>query len=136
MIPDYLVTLFGKRSIFSGKLKPEDKLSADLTTTLIPLTISGKLKAIWFHVPNEAGRNTAFYTMIQQAKGVVSGTADFIFLCTNPICIELKVDTKQSPKQQAFEEWCLAYDIKYYVCKTVEEVMVILRDNGILVTES
>lgn len=126
--------LFGNyKRILTAKTKPEDKLSIELTSILVSLTIQDKLDAVWFHVGNEAGRNTKFFTIMQKSKGVVPGVADYIFIGKVNLALELKIgNNKISDKQQAFSEWCKLNGIMYYVARTVPEALAILNSSGLL----
>jgi hypothetical protein len=134
MVPKYIQVLFGERADVKGKLKPEDKLAIDITQDLITHTVQGRLTTPWFHVPNELGRNTVIYGIIQKAKGVVSGVADYIFLrANNPIAIEIKAGKgKQSDNQIAFQKWCEISGIKYYLCNNKEDFFAILYNENLI----
>lgn len=114
-------------------LKGEDKLANQVAQYLKVLTLSEKLQAVWFHVPNESVVNDKWDVVrIQrkQAMGMINGAPDFII--TNgvkTIFIELKTDKgRQTGSQKSFEKWCNKHGICYEICRSVDDVSNILKE--------
>jgi hypothetical protein len=110
----------------------EDALANRVAIELRTLTLEGKLKCIWFHVPNEIViRDIQDFSRLRkyQSIGQISGVSDFVFLHKkHPLCIELKVDKGYlSEAQQRFKEWCKILKVPYLVAKSYDDVLNALK---------
>lgn len=98
--------------------------------------LTGRLRAVWTHVPNElAGASRATVpAAIARAAGLISGTADYLFLWGGgSLALEAKSATgRQSPGQRDFADWCAAHGVPYHVFRTVEDGEAILTAAGVL----
>jgi len=142
---------------YQGALGPEDQLSYAVATELRRLTHKGLLRAVWFGIPiqHPAGGK---YAMLAQAKrtalGGVPGCPDFgVMWGTGSGFIELKVDDPQGRllatdagltgwrkgrrtylrgKQRLFQAWAEMFHVKHAVCRSVGEVVAVLKQWGVL----
>lgn len=139
---------------WSWKITTEQWLSIGLADRLRELTLSGHLRAVWTHIPNE-GKRHPIVGAIQKRMGCIAGSPDFVFLWdsdSRPSCgfIELKtpeqygtsqktgkrVKTRsqgqQSPCQGYFQSWCQDQRVAYALCRTVDEALEVLKSWGML----
>jgi hypothetical protein len=96
------------------------------------LSLEGKLKCVWFHVPNEIiirDKRDLASLRKRQAIGQISGVADLVFLHKKqPLCVELKTDKGcLSETQQRFKEWCKDFKVPYIIAKSYEDVLNALK---------
>jgi hypothetical protein len=98
-----------------------------------------KLTAVfWSYDASGEHRNKTTGSLLK-SKGLTPGKADYEFrtIKEDNIChhiyIEFKTDTgKQLPSQKAFENTCIAANNRYYIARSVEEGLSILKKEGIL----
>lgn len=115
----------------------EDRLANQVAQYLKALTLSEKLKAVWFHVPNESvvsERMDVVRIKRKQALGMINGAPDFVV--TNgakTVFIELKTDKgRQTESQKMFEKWCCKCGITYEICRSVDDVSLVLVESGLM----
>lgn len=127
------------------KISDEQRLQIQIADFLREATFEGRLRGIWFAVPNEAKRHK-IVALILRAMGMISGVADLVFISNNFAgVIELKtpttykisektgetiIDKRQgelSDNQQAFRAWCDKEGVKHAVCRSADEVNATLR---------
>lgn len=120
------------------RLGPEEQECLIFANELRQLSIEGRLRAVWTHVPNEIGgsskdkrsRNLAGirYT-IAKSMGMVPGAADYMFLaCDGSYCLEMKsASGKQQPNQKKFQKWCEHCDVPYALAYSAREAIEQLR---------
>jgi hypothetical protein len=141
---------------YQGRLQPEEELSYRVATELRRLTHAGKLRCVWFRIPNEhpeGGR----YGMLAQVKrvalGAVPGVPDFGFIWgSGGAFIELKVEGAQASllapsgkaglrkgrrtylrgRQKLFVAWAQAHGVRHAVARSVGEVVTTLQQWGVL----
>jgi hypothetical protein len=115
-------------SIKGKGVGPEAVICIDLANWLRIETLAGRLRAVWFHVPNE-GRRSWRQGRIMRCMGLVPGAPDYVFLGkTDTLAIEVKTKSgKLSENQKVFREWCETLAIKYVVCRSVEECQEIIK---------
>ena len=125
-IPKYI----GRRRVV---IKPEQQLCINISDELRRFPVSGKLKAVWTHVPNE-GNRSRLNGAILKAMGMIPGYADYVFCWDNGSgTIEIKADKgKPTELQKLFARWCDDSGVKYALCRSVEEVMDSLKSWGVL----
>jgi len=101
---------------------PEAVICIDLANWLRIETLAGRLRAVWFHVPNE-GRRSWRQGRIMRCMGLIPGAPDYVFLGkTDTLAIEVKTKTGTlSENQKVFKTWCSTIGIDYVVCRSVEE---------------
>lgn len=121
-----------------ARLKPEELLSCKVASLLRKLAIEGKLNCVWAMVPNELGasaRNVRVLYAKASQMGMVPGTVDFVFLAeSRGFAIELKAETgRQSDNQINYERWCLTVGVGYHICRSVDEVIAALKEEGVLI---
>jgi len=112
------------------KIGPEDEICARIFTWAVDHYNSGKLNAVFFHVPNQGTQ------LVRQKRlcGMVPGTADFVFSGEREaVFIEVKPETgRQSQEQRFFEAWCKRTPgNSYAVVTSVKQVIEILSEKGI-----
>lgn len=135
--PVWLVRLMMYRGLSpSLRIKPEEHLSITYTNELRGLALEGRLSAVFCHVPNElAGYSSSTArSAITRAMGLISGTADYLFLADGRcLAQEAKIGRGSlSPNQSDFRLWCEACNVPYRVFRSVDEGLQQLRDVGML----
>lgn len=121
-------------------LKGEDALTNKVAMTLTGYSLDGKLKGVWFHVPNESvvSKDNKITDILRikrkHSMGLINGVPDLVFITKDKsLFIELKTEKgRLSESQVYFREWCIDEKIEYYVARSVEEVTDILKRNKIL----
>lgn len=111
-------------------LKPEEKLSVEIADFNRAATLDGRLKALWFHIPNE-GKRHPLVGLIMRAMGMLSGVADFCIFGHGFIEIKCGKNTL-SPAQENFKKWCESLGIKWAEARSMEEYQGILKEWGAL----
>jgi hypothetical protein len=93
-------------------LKGEEKFCVRFADQLRQASREGRLKAVWFHVPNE-GKRGALTMLVAKAMGLIPGVTDYIFLGeANNACMEIKFGANEtSPSQTNFRKWCIALNV-------------------------
>jgi hypothetical protein len=83
-----------------------------------------------FSVPNGGFRNK-IEAMKMKATGLLAGVSDLIVIQPNRIIfIELKIlKGNQSSQQKEFEEKIKKLGFEYYVCKSLEEFKIIIKND-------
>lgn len=122
---------------YLSHLRGEDYISNQVAMYLKALTLSEELKGVWFHVPNESvvhERMDVVRIKRKQGLGMINGAPDFVV--TNgekTVFIELKTDKgRQAETQKLFEKWCSKHGITYEICRSVDDVSLVLRESGLL----
>ena len=93
--------------------------------------------SFWSYDASGENRNAKTGALLK-AKGLKKGQPDYHFKTlregiTHYIYIEFKTDKgKQSDSQKAFEKDCVGSNEKYYIARSVEEGLDILKKEGIL----
>ena len=123
--------------IKTGKYTGEDKLTNQIAFYLKIAVLEGRLKGVFFHVPNETVSKTKrdLLRIIKKKNlGMISGAPDFVIVTQNiTIFIELKTKKgRQSDFQKMFQLWSEKNNIQYYVVRDVEDLEKILLNNGVL----
>lgn len=131
-----------KLKIFSNikylrQAKGEDALTNKVAIELTGYSLENKLKGIWFHVPNESvvSKDNKLTDILRikrkHCMGLINGAPDFVFITKEKtLFIELKTDKgRLSESQKDFREWCADEGIDYFVARSVEEVINILKSN-------
>ncbi len=131
------------------KLGPEDRLAIEVADACRAWTLEGRLRAVWFHVPNEGGganrRKAQIELSVKTALGLIPGTADLVFIgagqsnrledetVNRVLLIELKSKTgTMSANQKDFRDWAESCGIEYRIAKTFEQAETALLDAGLL----
>ena len=98
-------------------------------TLLQYLALNAQPHAYWFAVPN-AGKRSWRTAQQMKAEGLTAGVADLCFLLHNGqvLWLELKRDKeKQTPAQIVFQSVCENLGHPYYVARSFDEAVKILR---------
>lgn len=113
--------------------KNEKRLHLEVVQHLFSLTVLEKLKAIWFHPPNEniaakRGHKGEGWQIVMKMMGRISGVPDLVFLWKKGAgFIELKAEKgKLSDNQFTFKRWCAHHDIPFEIAKSWKDVEDIL----------
>lgn len=129
------------RPMLSGALKlgPEDRICIEFANRLRAWTIEGKLRAVWTHLGNEVAggtKNAMIRYAIARALGLISGSADYLFLWDGGCAaIEAKaLKGTQQPNQLDFQAWCQARNVPYFLIRSADEGEAILKQLGALRT--
>ena len=120
--------------------KGEDALTNKVAIELTGYSLENKLKGIWFHVPNESvvSKDNKLTDILRikrkHCMGLINGAPDFVFITKEKtLFIELKTQNgRLSESQRDFRDWCAEEEIGYFVARSVEEVINILKSNQIL----
>lgn len=130
----FLVTLLHRSRLPTRtRLEPEQRLSIEVADRLRELSLTGKLNAVWTHVPNE-GKRSRIVAMILKAMGLIPGTLDYnLSWATGSGYIELKVGQgKETDNQILFACWCEAMGVRHETCRSWDEFEATLIKWGIL----
>jgi hypothetical protein len=100
----------------------------------------GKLRGVWFHVPNEtviADNLDLLRLEKKRAMGMVPGAPDLVFLKKDGcLQIELKYGKNGlSANQKKFCELSQKQDVPYVLCRSWEDVRDTLVEHGFLVNK-
>lgn len=122
-------------------LKGEDALTNKVAMKLTEYSLDGNLKGVWFHVPNESvvSKNNKVTDILRikrkHSMGLINGVPDLVFITKDKsLFIELKTEKgRLSESQIYFREWCIDEKIEYYVARSVEDVIDILKRAKILI---
>ena len=122
----------------SGRYTGEDKLTNEIAIYLKINVLEGKLKGVFFHVPNESVSKTKrdmLRIMKKKHLGMIPGAPDFIIVTHDKtLFIELKTKKgRQSEFQKMFQIWSEKNDIQYYIIRDVPTLETILKSTGVLV---
>ena len=114
------VSFLDKHDVAGKGIGPEAAICIDFANWLRKETLSGRLRSVWFHVPNE-GRRSMRQGRIMRAMGLIPGAPDYVFLCKNKtLAIEMKTRSgKLSENQRVFQKWCKKLKIEYVVCRSL-----------------
>lgn len=128
-----------------SKWGKEDVLTEEVADMLRSETLSGNLKCVWTHIPNEgmAARSKAQKiqainaTNKKRALGMIKGAPDFVLGWGDSAgFIELKSDKgRLSDAQEAFLEWAYQKGCHTAVCRSLNEVRTALFEWGVLATQ-
>lgn len=137
-MPNYMHRLMAYTGLARGlKLGPEDAMAYGFANDLRKATLEGHLRAVWTHPANELanGHRTGVKSAIARALGMHTGTSDYLFLWSDgSAALEAKSpDGSLSPSQRDFRDWCNANGVPFYVFKTAQDGLNILRGLGVLV---
>ena len=124
-------------------LKGEDAITNKVAMTLTGYSLDGKLKGVWFHVPNESvvSKNNKLTDILRikrkHGMGLINGVPDLVFISKDKtVFIELKTEKgRLSESQIYFRDWCIDEKIDYYVARSVEEVTDILQRTKLLIAQ-
>lgn len=124
-------------SVSGLKLGAEDKICIDFANRLKAWTLENRLTAVWTHVANElagGSKNAKIRYAIAKALGLISGTADYLFLWDGGCAaLEFKAGKNpQSPNQKDFQQWCIVRKVPYFVVYSADQGQQILQDLGVL----
>lgn len=129
-----LVKLLSREKLsMKFRIEPEQRLSIEVADWLRGMSLTGQLKAVFFHVPNESKRHI-ITAMILKAMGMLSGVSDFIFLWNDGSgVIELKVGKgKETENQLLFFDWCDSLGVYRATCRSLEDVQRTLKTWGLV----
>lgn len=129
--PEYLYPLLDRPTMQAKK--PEAVLTMRVADELRRLTLKGQLRAVWFHVPNGEKRD-ARTGAILKAMGLIPGVCDFAFMWGNGCgLVELKAGRNDLElNQKHFRDWCRDSRVRHMVCRSLDEVLAVLRAWGTL----
>ncbi|MFA7278794.1 MAG: hypothetical protein WC100_01755 [Sterolibacterium sp.] len=130
----------------SIRYKPEELICYGFAEQMRILTLSGKYKGIWLHIPNEGKRGKVNMLMLI-VLGMIPGAPDYIFAGPwGACCIEFKTPrrerfnaamkkvivpaSKQTVEQKYFQQWCDAEKVPYALCHSAEEALAFLKTQG------
>jgi hypothetical protein len=141
---------------YQGTLQPEESLSVAVASELRRLTHQGGLRAVWSRLPlehPEGGRYGMLAQVKRTAMGAVPGAPDFWFCWQQGAgLIELKTEASQGSllapsgkaglrkgkrtylrgRQRLFQAWAEMFHVKHAVCRSVGEVVAVLKQWGVL----
>lgn len=112
-------------------IKGEASLSFEIAGYLRQLSIEGKLPYVWFHVPNQfSGQYRGVFGAMMAWMGRICGIPDYAFLGKDEcFFIEVKTDKGiQSENQKIVQKWCNDVGVKYYLCRSLEDVKRVISE--------
>lgn len=123
-------------------LGEEDAMAYQFVNELRVAVLEGRLDAIFLHPANELGgmvtvtkgrARVPLKVAIAKALGLITGTADYLFLWRNGCCaLEAKSQTGSlRPAQRDFRDWCASQGVPFHVFRTVDEGLQILAGYGV-----
>lgn len=124
--------LLPAKSISHTSLKEEQKMCVEFANEMRKLTLEGDLPYVWFHVANEflpsARVNYSFEAKLKH-MGKMSGVPDYCFLGDkDSFFIEFKAGKgRQTPTQKTFEEWCATTKVDYFLCRSAQSGIEVVR---------
>ena len=123
--------------IKTGKYTGEDKLTNQIALCLKIAVLEGRLKGVFFHVPNESVSKTKkdmLRLLKKKQLGMISGAPDFVIVTQNKtLFIELKTTKgRQSDFQKLFQTWSAKNNIQYYIVRDIKDLEDILLSNGVM----
>ncbi len=130
----FYANLFGNVTRVNN-MKPEAKICYSFARELRSLTRADLFDCVWFSVPNEyAGRKLNIFGAMLRSLGKFNGVSDYIFLWeTGCCCIEFKTPVgKLSDDQLKYKEWCRLKKVPYYVARSKEDGLNILKNYGLI----
>lgn len=112
----------------------EDALHKTVFETLTILTNMRKLHCVWFPVPNGVNLPLKVAQILRGAGKIKAGVSDYVFIGNGGgLCCELKTDTgRQSDDQEDFESECKRQDVRYVICRSLDDVLRELVDADFL----
>ena len=118
--------------------KGEEVLSVEVALRLRTLSQYGKLRGVWFHVPNETvvSDNLDLVRLEKKkAMGMVPGAPDLVFLKKDGcLQVELKYGNNGlSKNQKSYRDMSEKQEVPYVLCKSWEDVRDTLVEHGFLV---
>lgn len=122
-VSDFLTRLMACGQLLRGtKLGPEDRLCIEFAQKLRELTLCGRLRAVWLHVPNE-GKRSIWVGQLRRAMGMQTGCPDYLFLTpTGAYGIEFKAKRGTvRPSQKDFRAWMEEAGVGYALVRSVED---------------
>lgn len=98
----------------SMTIMPEERLCITFADRMRELALTGKLRAIWSHIPNE-GKRHRLVAMVMKAMGLIPGAPDYFFAWPfGGGVIEFKVSpNKLSDSQQRYRDWCQSKGVNW-----------------------
>lgn len=152
IVPPFLLRLMHRMRLsaaITNKLGPEDRIAVELADACRAWTLEGRLRAVWFHIPNEGGganrRKAQIELSIKAALGMIQGTSDLVFIGpaegmafdrpsqSRVLLLELKSKTGTvSANQKDFKAWAESLSITYRIARSFEQAEAILLELGLL----
>lgn len=98
------------------------------------LTNMKKLHCVWFPVPNGVNLPLKVAQILKGTGKMKAGVSDFVFVGNGGgLMCELKTTTgRQSEDQEDFERECKRVDVKYVLCRSLDDVLRELVDADFL----
>lgn len=131
----YLLPFFKDGCKVTYHPKPEELICIQLASYLKEMTLTGKCKHVWFHVSNEGSTSgKAFWGARQRNMGKFSGVADYVFLGSPCVALEIKAGkNKLQDAQKTFQQWCKDCRVEYHVACSFAEAEQILKTTGVII---
>lgn len=132
--PRFLIELLSRGKLpWATRVKPEENLCISISDMLRQASLTGRLTAVWSHVPNEGKRHMKV-ACIMKAMGLLPGTPDYFFAWAGGSgLIEVKTDKgRMSENQIYYQSWCASLGVRHNVCRSLEAVHDTLAGWGIL----
>lgn len=131
--PGILALMTRPKIAWNWNIQPEQRLSIECADYLRELTLTGKLNAVWCHVPNEGKRHNIVGAILK-AMGMLPGSPDFWFIWRDGGgVIELKCGKNWlTDYQQYFMTWAVNNGVRQGVAKSLDEFKAILDEWGVV----
>lgn len=127
------VELLMQRPHANVKLWPEEAECLQIADMMRGLTLKGRYRGVWFHVPN-GGRRGKVTTAVYRMLGLIPGVADYAFLWDGGCgVIEVKAGRgRLEDSQKHFRVWCERTGVPWALCYSADELNEQLRAWGAL----
>lgn len=115
---------------------PETEMCIRFANDLRAMTLEGKLKGVWTHIPNEIGwgknKSNQLVYAIAKNMGMIPGSPDYMFIRPgHGLILEAKAPKGQlNPQQKNYREWAASAGVDYHIFKSVEEGKALLKQYG------
>lgn len=132
--PNFIKLMLRPKLNWKWDVQPEQRLCIEFTDALRAETLENKLKAVWFHVPNEGSRHNIVGAILK-AMGMLPGIPDYAFLWEGGSgFIEFKAGKNGlSDWQEVVQGWCDKQGVKFALVRSSNEALDTLRQWGVLV---
>ena len=121
-----------------GKLSKgrfEDMECARFCAAIRRAILNEEFNGIFLHIPNEELTFVKPQTaLIKKIIGKISGAPDYLFIGPeHGFFIEMKAGKgRQTQSQKMFQAWCKDAGVGYYLCRSAEDALDVLKRNKCL----
>lgn len=121
------------KGAFPRGAKGENLICLEIASYLREQSLEREFPFVWFHVPNQyCGTYKGVFGSLLSWMGRISGVPDYAFMGKKE-CFFIEVKTEkgiQSQNQKIFQTWCESKKVSYHICKSCEEVKILLKNKA------